>query len=115
KDRRHNSRKNYQESLNLEVFMKLKAFTLIELLVVIAIILVLAGFLLPSLGKARERGVRAACVNNLRQIGTALQMYAGETGYYPGHYFVIPGSDPLNPVGPSKIVWPGRLLPYVAN
>jgi prepilin-type N-terminal cleavage/methylation domain-containing protein/prepilin-type processing-associated H-X9-DG protein len=52
------------------------AFTLIELLVVIAIIALLAALLLPSLALAKERGRRAACASNLRQIGMAIRGYA---------------------------------------
>lgn len=51
-------------------------FTLIELLIVIAIIGILVAMLLPALQHAKEKGKRVVCMNNLRQIGTGLTLYA---------------------------------------
>ncbi len=53
-------------------------FTLVELLVVMAIFGLLSAILLPALSKARESGRRTACVNNLKQISLALNLYANE-------------------------------------
>jgi prepilin-type N-terminal cleavage/methylation domain-containing protein/prepilin-type processing-associated H-X9-DG protein len=66
-------------------------FTLVEMLVVIAIIAVLAAIMLPVLLTARESARRRVCINNLRQIGVAIQMYAADSG---GRTPPQPGSFP---------------------
>jgi len=55
-----------------------KGFTLIELLVVIAIVGILAAILFPVFAHARERARQTACLNDMKQIGTALYMYLGD-------------------------------------
>lgn len=82
-----------------------RAFTLMESLVVIAILGILAGLLLPVLGRAKAQAYNAACVNNLRQLGIATRLYADD------NQDRLPSAEIL----PTQPIDPGNPLPRICD
>src|SRR5258706_2993920 len=89
-----------------------RAFTLIELLVVIAIIGILAAMLLPALSSAREKARAVACLNNMRQWGLAIGLYADDWNDYMPYE-----GDQANGIGVgfNLQAWYNVLSPYIGN
>ena len=85
-------------------------FTLIELLVVIAIIAILAAMLLPALNRARAIARKTTCLNNLKQVGIALNLYGADNQFYPA-------ARPPDALGYGRNFhwWYFRVLPYLSK
>lgn len=95
--------------------VKKDAFTLIELLVVVAIIAILAAMLLPALGKAREKARQAVCMNNMKQTGVALEMYAQDNYQsYPDAGSLGYANNRIKNLLPAKVCL-GKLIPEYIN
>jgi len=91
------------------------AFTLIELLVVMAIISILISLLLPAVQKAREAANRTSCINNLKQLGLAVQNFEGVNRCLPPGRIMRKNQD--NDDNDEKwrggATWAIYILPYL--
>jgi prepilin-type N-terminal cleavage/methylation domain-containing protein/prepilin-type processing-associated H-X9-DG protein len=86
-----------------------RGFTLIELLVVIAIIAILAAILFPVFAQARDKARQTACLSNMKQLATAMAMYAQDYDETTILLWWFPQPDG------TAIHWPQRIYPYVKN
>jgi prepilin-type N-terminal cleavage/methylation domain-containing protein len=86
-------------------------FTLVELLVVIVIIGMLVALMLPAVKSALEAARQAQCLNNMKEVGTALMHYEADKGHLPG--YINPAS--VYTGGTSLVTWPMAILPQLGR
>jgi prepilin-type N-terminal cleavage/methylation domain-containing protein len=89
-----------------------RGFTLVELLVVIAIISLLMGLLLVGIGAAQRTARRTQCLNNVKQLVTAINLYENAKGRYPGYREIV-GRDPVNPAIFKNASWTVSILRFM--
>jgi prepilin-type N-terminal cleavage/methylation domain-containing protein len=113
-------RNTFGQSALPETRRRRAAFTLVELLVVIAIIGILVALLLPAIQAAREAARRTECINNLKQIGTAILNHESALNEFPTggtmpwvrvEQYVDANNKPL-PIQPKVMSWAYQILPY---
>ena len=94
--------------------MKHRAFTLIELLVVIAIIAILAAILFPVFAQAKNAAKKTACLNNMKQMGTAMMLYLNDNDDRIMSASQGSGADYVDGDW-GKDLWMFHISPYLAT
>ena len=92
-------------------------FTLVEMLVVVAIIAILASIMFPVFSRARAAARKTACASNLRQIGTAFELYVSDNDEcfpYVYHRDCPAITSPPN-LNAGRLLWPEAIQPYCRN
>ncbi len=90
-------------------YFRFRGFTLIEFLVVIVIVGIVAGIIIPVLGKVRESTECVDCANNMRQIHSALMLYAADHNQY---FPPISSQWPPGSVSDHKCAWQWAIWTY---
>ncbi|MFY8216929.1 MAG: type II secretion system protein [Chthoniobacterales bacterium] len=90
-------------------FPRIRGFSIVELLVVLAVIGILTSFVVSAASGLTERGSRTKCLSNLRQIGVAMHLYAGENN---GR---LPSSSHHRAAGGSSLSWTNTLSEYLGK